>query len=244
MPTIENGVQTVAFSETDGAILWWKCREIDVLYPQKMVQRKYVWTLRGGMCAYWPWYGTIDTNLPRNGVLRGRRADEVTGNGVVFRGRDLLGPSYDEEAEVRVSVELTRDGFAYTLAARLLKPATRDVFINPGLNPYFRTPTGNAVAGTWDGKQVHFYQRLRGPMSAPVNQGADVTIPGVGKVQMMLGGAWKDAAPRRMYFWRDSRNYLCVEPTFGNPNVYGTPDCAILTDAWFEAACTFQLTLE
>ena len=42
------------------------------------------------------------------------------------------------------------------------------VFDNPGLHPYFRTPTGNAQASAWGGQEIHFYRRNHGPISTDV----------------------------------------------------------------------------
>jgi len=124
----------------------------------------------------------------------------------------------------------------YTRSARLIEPTTKKVFVNPGFHPYFRTPTGNAQAGAWGGEMRHFYRRKHGPASVDVGQGADVVIPGIGKIKMMLSGA------KRLYYWRDSRNYLCVEPVSGNPNAYGSPGCQHLTGEWSSMSCAFLVS--
>lgn len=241
MPKIGNKEQVVTFSEIGGTITRWQYHGIDIFYPQQLVKRgkEREQKLRGGMHACWPCFGTVDPTfgLPQHGVLRNRKADEIMENGVVFRGTDLLGPAYDEECEVRIDIVLTRMGLTHSLSARLLRPASRDVFINPGLHPYFRTPTGNAQARAWKGEELRFYRRNHGPISTSVGHGADVNIPSIGKVQMLLTGGWS-----RVYYWRDSRRYLCVEPVFGNSMKYGDSRCLLLTDKWFNMSCAFQVS--
>ena len=246
MPEIRNEVQSIIFSEIGGTIVRWKYRDSDIFYPRQLVRREGKLKFRGGMHVCFPNFGTADPKfgLPQHGVLRDRKAEEVTENGVIFRGTDLLGPSYDEACEVRIVIEPARTGFVYVLSARLIKPASRDVFINPGFHPYFRTPTGNAQAGAWKGRTYRFYQRKHGPQSANVGQGADVVVPGIGTIQLMLGGEWNAARSKKMYYWRDSRRYLCVEPVFGNSRMYGDPGCLRLTDKWFKMACAFTLSLD
>ncbi len=241
MPIIANKDQAVTVSETGGTVTRYQYRGVDIFYPQQLVRRERKMKLRGGMHVCFPNFGTVDDKfgLPQHGPLRNRNIDGVKEDGVIFRGTDLLGPSYNEECEVHITIALTQTGFIYLLSARLIRPASRDVFINPGLHPYFRTPTKNAQAGAWKGRMNHFYRQNYGPRSTDVGQGADVVVPGVGKIQMLLGGGW-----RRLYYWRDSFQYLCVEPVFGNPRTYGSPDCLRLTDKWFSASCAFQVSLE
>lgn len=244
---IGNGVQTIGLSEVGGTITRWQYHGVDIFYPQKLVKRERKMKLRGGMHVCWPCFGTVDSKygLPQHGVLRNRVDDGfLAGNGLIFNGTDLLGPTYSEESEVEIEITLTETGFIYTLSARLAKPASREVFINPGLHPYFATPTGNARAGAWNGREHRFYLRKQGPKSSDIGQGADVVIPGIGKIQMMLGGAWDTAPGKKIYFWRDSRKYLCVEPVFGSPKTYGEPGCLRLTDEWFTMTCTFQVLLD
>jgi len=106
MPEIKNDVQTVTFSEVGGTVTRWQYRRkdgvlVDIFYPQQSVRRERKWKLRGGMHDCFPNFGTVDAKygLPQHGILRIRGADEVMGNGVVFRGTDLLGPMHDEECE-------------------------------------------------------------------------------------------------------------------------------------------------
>lgn len=245
MPEIRNDAQIITFSEVGGTVIRWQFCGIDILYPQKMVMRDRKLKLRGGMHVCFPNFGMVNPEfgLPQHGPLRNRKADEVMANGVVFRGTDLLGPTYDEECELRIVIILTPTGFIYTLSARLIQPASRDVFVNAGFHPYFRTPTGNARVGTWLRKQTRLYQRTYGPRNEPVGQGAYIIAPDVGKTQLLLGGAWNTSPSKRLVVWRDSRKYACVEPILGNPRVYGKQGCPKLTEKWLEMRCEFQVTL-
>ena len=246
---IKNKDQTVTVSEVGGTVIRWQYRGVDIFYPQQLVKRERKMKHRGGMHACFPNFGTVDSKfgLPQHGPLRNRKADIITeaptGGSAVFKGTDLLGPTYDEECEVRIAIALTQTGFMYALAARLSQPATRDVFVNPGFHPYFRTPTKNARAGAWEGKMHRFYQRKYGPQSSDVGQGAEVIVQGVGTIQMLLGGVWNSAKTKKVVFWRDSYRYLCVEPVLGNSRTYGGPDCQRLTDKWLNLSCAFRVSL-
>ena len=238
--------QVLTLSDIGGTVTGWQYRGEDIFFPQQEVMRGGVVKTRGGMHACWPCFGTPNVcfNLPQHGVLRNRKADAETENGFVFRGTDLLGPARDEESEVRVAVELTQGGFVYTLSARLLEPAKDPVFVNAGLHPYFRTPTGNVQAGAWVGQKRHFYRHKQEPMLEDVGKGAELTIPGIGEVKMLLGGAWSGARTKKLVFWRDSREYLCVEPILGAPKLYGSPAGVPLTEEWLEMRCSFHVALD
>jgi len=246
MPEIRNDVQTVSLGEIGGTVSRWQYRGVDVFFPQQEVRRGGVRKVRGGMHACWPCFGTPDAKfgLPQHGVLRDRKADVETEDGFVFRGTDLLGPAHDEESEVRIAVTLAHTGFTYALSARLLEPAESPVFVNAGLHPYFRTPTGNAEGGAWIGKEIRFSRRLYGPTFEDIGKGAQLIIPGIGEVKMLLGGALGTAPARKLVFWRDSRDYLCAEPVFGDSKSYGSPSCLRLTEQWLEVRCSFQIRLD
>ncbi|MFA6502756.1 MAG: hypothetical protein WCT45_00675 [Candidatus Paceibacterota bacterium] len=246
MPAIVNDHNVIEFSEVGGTILSWEHRGIKILFPQTFVRRGGEMRPRGGMPVCWPNFGTVDPafGLPQHGVLRKREADEIAPNGVVFRGTDLLGPMHNVLSEVRILIEPKQTGFVYTLAARLLEPSPKEVFVNAGFHPYFRTPTGDALAGTWVGGTKLYYQSQQGPIWEDVDRGLDVHPKGVGTVKMRLGGVWDFAMEKRVVFWRDSRDYLCAEPILGMPGMYGTPDCPKLTEKGLVMTCAFSVSLD
>lgn len=245
----DNGNHRVELSGVGGTVASWKYQGVDVFFPQKKVVCDDKLKLRGGMHACFPNFGAVDTKfgLPKHGPLRDCEAD-ASGPGVMlFRGKDLLGNSCSEECEIRTDVRLQPLGFVYTLVAQLIEPAANEVFVNPGLHPYFRTPKGKALVTVWDGEQVYIDEKKIDAIYkfADSNDSVVITIPGLGVIKMgVSGNAWKQAKVPRIVLWRDSSDYLCVEPICGHPGTFGQQACLRLTEEWLELKCSFEFVPE
>ncbi len=236
--------QEVTWSTTGAVVTSWKFSGIDVFYPQTMLEIGGISKLRGGMHPCWPNFGPADPKfgLPQHGVLRNREADVSDGNSASFYGPDLLGSAYRVESEVQVAITLQPNGFRYTLMARLTEASATDVFVNGGLHPYFCTPNGRARVST-----IHAETWVKDP-SMPaeyrlINRCAEVSIPGVGIVQTVVGGAWQEQCRQKVGLWRDSRKSLCVEPVLGTPATYGEPPCPKLSMEWLVISCDFGVKI-
>lgn len=239
--------QIITFSDVGGTISRWQYRGVDVFYPQQEVRRGGELKVRGGMHVCFPNFGSVDEKfgLSQHGPLRNRKPDQVTENGgFMFKGRDLLGTNCSENCKVQIGVVLEPTGFLYILSARRLFCSEKKVFINLGLHPYFRTPEHEATVCALPGRQAHVRGRNIAPRYESVGRHVAISIPGLGLVQMSMGGnAWTKAAQPKVVLWRDSPKYLCVEPVLGTSRTYGESTCLRLTEEYLEFRCKFEMTL-
>ena len=245
----DKGDYHLELSGIGGTVTSWKYRDVDIFSPQKKVPLDGRLKSRGGMHACFPNFGAVDPKfgLPKHGPLRDREADECGSGIMLFRGRDLLGNSCSEECEIRTGVNFQTLGFTYTLAARLIGTTSKEVFVNPALHPYFRTPEGTSLVTVWDDEQVYIHQEKIDSVYKFANNNDNVAIKlyGLGTIKMSIGGnAWKQANVPRIVLWRDSLDYLCVEPICGHPSIYGAPPCLRLTEEWLDLKCEFEFIPE
>ena len=69
-----------------------------------------------------------------------------------------------------------------------------------------------------------------------------LSVPGVGRVEMTMGGAFLSHRSARLILWRDKTDYLCVEPVLALPAEFDTPACPRLEPGQdLLLTCTFRL---
>jgi galactose mutarotase-like enzyme len=238
MHELKDENQVIQFSETGGTIISWKFKGTDIFFPQQEMLVGGEKKLRGGMHVCFPNFGKADKKfgLPNHGTIRNRQADTILEDSMVFRGCELLGPNYSEECAVLVSITLNENGFRYSLFARLLQVTPEPIYTNIGFHPYFRTPNEEVkvVIGT-DWTQVK--TPIVGPVSKDMTESADVLVPGIGRVNIIPQEIWKSSL--KATIWRDSPNYVCVEPSLGKSEDYGTDRCPQLPREGILFACDF-----
>lgn len=241
--------QTIVFSETGGNIISWKYRGVNIFHPQQKMRNET--RPSGGAHICFPSFGSADSRfgLPRYGLLYAREADYVTDNGVFFRGRNLLGPMHDMLCHVNIALALREHGFTYSISFKRCeprRPISEPIFVNAGLRTYFRTPMHEAVVtGRFMPTSRIFQQRIK-PRYNLADRSVDITIPGLGMVQMHLFGAmWGPAILKTIGLWRSSKKYLCIEHMLAEPRLYGKPICPrlVTNKQCLVLGCEFEVRL-
>jgi glucose-6-phosphate 1-epimerase len=242
-----DGNQELLFSSIGGVIKRWKFGGVDIFYPQETLEISGRPKLRGGMHPCWPNFGSADPKfgLPQHGPLRIREANISGENDVFFVGTDLLGSTCNVQSAVRIIITLMPRGFLYTLMARLTEPSPTNVFVNGGFHPYFRTPRG--VARVIVGEElVCIDEENILPRRMKAKRSTYVLTPGIGTIRMTTSGVWNTRHHREMTLWRDSKKYVCVEPTMraSLSSQYGDKHCLWLTNDWLLITCEFEVFLD
>lgn len=241
MPRIETQNQLIVLSETGGTITEWKYRGWDIFFPQQEIIINGEKKLRGGMHPCFPNFGTVDEKfgLPQHGTLRTLHADRM-GNTAVHFDKVPMGSS-GGFAEVNVSVYPLTHGFTYGLRAVLVGDG-EDLFINPGLHPYFATPRGFAEVLH---PQAVVEKVPYGPKISPIELFSPrAYIAGLGRVMMTPGQTLRGPSAR-IVLWRDDPRYVCIEPISATSREFNTPSGVALSSwQYLDVTCTFDFDFD
>lgn len=237
-----------------GWVTDWCERGMNIFFPRTNLVIDGEKKLRGGMHPCFPNFGAVDEKhqLPQHGPLCRRfSTDSRTESSYERRWRisatDLLG-AYSGRCVVSVTTKELRDGFEYVLTAALSPDAPRAVPIGMGLHPYFATPQGTAtvrIPGRMDVEVVSTIPKsIRIPLTKPF---VTIAIPGIGRVEMDLLGEFRSGLRHpvktaRIVIWRDSEQYVCVEPALAVGEDYGSAKCPVLQPGRsMTIGCCFRL---
>ena len=235
--------QTIDLSPVGGTVLSWRFENRDIFFPQQTLTIDGAKKLRGGMHSCFPNYGREqpDYHLPSHGPLRYLEGNlEQDGRRVVFGGRKILAENI--YCDVSVSVEEPDDkSMLYTLSALLSPAASKPFPTNAGFHPYFGTPDGTATVLA-DGNKYVVDDLITEAKVLPLKCTIYVVIPGMGTVRISPGKTFLECKTARMVLWRDSKDYLCVEPVLGVSADFSGGFCPkLIPGERFDLSCKFEL---
>ncbi len=233
---LKNGNHTVIATPMGGSILSWQWREHQILGPAGIVRAGDELKPRGETHWCLPNFGSVRpetgyADFPKHGLLRETTLevmDIVTSgsSSVRFEERgEMLGWSgWSAVQAIGVQVAVKDDGINATLRVEGEKRSER-IPILPGLHPYFAVPA-QGLAAEMNGKLIAFVKSGAtegvGKEARMLERTGEVVVAldGVGHVHLDLPD---DCT--HIVLWSDKpAEYVCVEPVFGTPGTYGTPE--------------------
>lgn len=232
--------ERVELSPLGGTVLRWTYNDRNILFPRQEMEIQGVRKTRGGMHACFPNHGMGQArfNLPQHGSLR-----DITGvqegDRVSFENTDILqGPLCRVVVSVRSE---TQRGFNYRLSAHLHSNEPEPFPTTAGLHPYFATPKGKAVVYV-GGEEYKVHGLVENAKRVPFKGDASVYLPGIGLVRIRGGQAFQESKTAQLVIWRDTEEYICVEPTLGTPAGFAQGNCLHLQPGeTFDMSCSFKI---
>lgn len=220
-------MEGLLFSKQGGKVTSWSYQGHEIIYPFRLIEREGKMDQRGGIFACFPNFGRAPQfGLPIHGPLRDLEGTlEVEGERAkaVFPSVEIN----DVRAVVEVRVGPIPEGLEYTLA---VAPRSGSMWVNPGFHPYFVTPQGKISITTPEGAVYQYDEPIPDSVFIPFLPKLIVTIPGLGSIEISTKMPDIFHAHACFVLWTDSKEYFCVEPVAGRPELYGTEECPRLTE--------------
>ena len=224
--TIQQGSSQAVISDRGGTVLSFTNNGVPIFYPLKTYGEK----ARGGCPICLPWFGSSIVGPKKHGYLRDTLSCECNADRYsVSQGFSLVPTAtypwnlfcttrasiYGSMLELSVEVERRRDG--------LLQAAP----ILPAFHPYLAFPARGVEVLVDDESITGFSAEARAiPFRGGQSEIALETPQGfiVVVLESSLDG-WDDRRKGQIVLWSDSPDeYVCVEPVFGEKELFNTPD--------------------
>lgn len=233
-------------SPQGGVVTNWRVGAMDILYPQQIVAVGNEQKLRGGVHVCFPNFGEVPRRhrLPKHGFVRGldgiKQSDPTFVESTVTFAKGKKGNW--RHCKVKIAASLQEGGrqLRYSLRADLEK--NRDVETLPfnlGMHPYFSTPYGEAMLHV-GGSSYPIQGLIEEPRYIPYGGRAALSIPGCGAIEIWADHRLAPLRTAHLVLWRDSIEYVCVEPILELPEVFDTARGSYLRAGEpFSASVTF-----
>lgn len=227
---LKNGDHSALVSPQGGSILQWQYKEHLILGPTSMVRVGGELKARGESHWCYPNFGTPPPEygiLGKHGPFRKMLLKPHFGE--TFQSAHFEGSSMHGAVEAKVDYDLGLDGLQAKLSVRHYEGGVRAPIL-PAFHPYFPVPTGlRKILTVKMGDKELCWAGNSGSCSGVSRQArvhergdnlVEVIIDAVGKVTLDLPD---DCT--HIVVWSDYPcSYVCVEPIFGKPGTFGTPE--------------------
>lgn len=233
---LQNRNFTAFLSPQGGSILSFYYRGIPLLGPARPVVVGGETRQRGEnhWCAPQWGPGNAEAGWPgqRHGTLRDNVIDVISKSDTEATFRFPGAVEKIGDIVPRVDVALTQEGIATKLTLRNARPLILGseegkIPILPAFHPYFAVPMGKSVEAFIDSNRALFtdtddmlswHSFSKETQILPTRKSVEVRIGGIGHMLV-------ESTASHVALWSDSpREYVCVEPIFGTPGTYGTPE--------------------
>lgn len=221
--------------DSHGNIVSWVFNEtgkdIELFFPrQKVKDKNGLEIIRGGSHFCYPIFGTDPLGeLPRHGFLRDMEVLVGAGDGssIVFefhKNPKMEGRYKNFQLPV-LTRRLDSEGYELFEEIKIDTSEGFEDYFNLGIHPYFRTPKGSFELFIKDQ-----YGILRKITKFMIEENGveffytkfpefDLFCPGVGTFKWKLGyDSYLPILTSGVFVWRDSEEYVCVEPVYKKEN--------------------------